>query len=202
MDGRQPSKIPSVALPIRNHVQPSALFVESMSLCHKGSERTVSPFISTGITAPVGRRNSRCPMTLSIEVIDPEWVVNEMYVLLSWVNISSSSFFIRVWIVIFRVSIPCSRGLEDFRKGRKISKTFFQNRDLMEMRRNTYIVNRMSLSNVRLPQLILLGKFGFKSVCWEFVVNIGFAATPVTSMDPDHFAQQFLNFWHEGLLRW
>ena len=72
----------------------------------------------------------------------------------------------------------------------------------MEMRRNTHIVNRMSLSNVRLPQLIFLGKSGLKSVCWEFVVDIGFAATPVTSMDPDDFAKQFLNFWHERLLRW
>ena len=48
-----------------------------------GSEMVVSPLISTGIIAPVGRRNSRCPITLSIEAIDPECVVNEMYMLSS-----------------------------------------------------------------------------------------------------------------------
>ena len=72
-------------------------FLKSTNLFHNGSERGsfISAFISTGITAPVGRRNSRCPITLNIEAIDPEWVVNEMYVLSSWVNISSSSFFSR-----------------------------------------------------------------------------------------------------------
>lgn len=43
----------------------------------------VSAFIKTGIKAPVGSRNSRCPITLRSEAIEPEWVVNEMYVLLS-----------------------------------------------------------------------------------------------------------------------
>ncbi len=81
------------------------------NLFYNGSAWAISALINTGITAPVGRRNSRCPITLRSEAIDPECVVNEIYVLSSWVNISSSSFFMRVWIIKFRVSGSYWRGI-------------------------------------------------------------------------------------------
>ena len=68
--------------------------------------------------------------------------------------------------------------------------------------KNTYIVNRMSLSNIRAPQLILFGKPGLKSVCWVFFADITSAAAPVTSMDADDFAERLFDFWDEWLLRW
>ena len=48
---------------------------------HFESDRTT--LINTGITPPVRRRNSRWPTRRSMEAIDPEWLVNDMYVLLS-----------------------------------------------------------------------------------------------------------------------
>lgn len=63
-------------------------------------------------------------------------------------------------------------------------------------------MNGVSLSNVRAPQLILLGKSGLKSVSGEVGVDVGSAAAPVTGVDPDYFAKHFLDFWDEWLLSW
>ena len=82
-----------------------------MTLFYDDSEGAVSAFTNTGITAPVGKRNLRCPITLSSEAIDPEWVVNEMYVLSSREYISSSSFFIRVWILSSESVLPMRESL-------------------------------------------------------------------------------------------
>ena len=48
-----------------------------------------SAFTKTGITAPVPKRKGRCLMARSKAAMDPEWLVNEINVLLSWVNTSS-----------------------------------------------------------------------------------------------------------------
>ena len=77
-----------------------------MILFYNDSEGAVSAFTNTGITAPVGKRNSRWPITLSSEAIDPEWVVNEMYVLSSREYMSSRSFVIRVWILVSESVLP------------------------------------------------------------------------------------------------
>ena len=72
------------------------LFFQPANVLYDGSALVKLALTNTGIKAPVGMRNSRCPITLRSEAIDPEWVVNEIYVLPSWVNISSSSFFMRI----------------------------------------------------------------------------------------------------------
>ena len=65
-----------------------------------------------------------------------------------------------------------------------------------------YIMNRMTLSNIRAPQFILLGKSGLKCKCSEVGVDISLAAAPVTGMNPNYFAKQFFDFGNEWPLSW
>ena len=66
----------------------------------------------------------------------------------------------------------------------------------------TYIMNRMTFSDVRAPQLILFGKSGLNCICREVGVDVSFAAAPVTGMNPNYFAKQFFDFGNEWLLSW
>lgn len=65
-----------------------------------------------------------------------------------------------------------------------------------------YIMNRMTLSNIRAPQFILLRKSGLKCICGEVGVDISLAAAPVTGMNPNYFAKQFFDFGNEWPLSW
>ena len=125
----------------------------TLSLGHWGSGRVNSAFTNTGIKAPVGSRNSRCPITLRSEAIDPEWVVNEMYVLTSLVNTSSSSCFMRVWIVFYcqYCNIEDVCWITDWTLPRYSTKLSNQPDRGNNDAANTYIVNRMSLSNLWAP---------------------------------------------------
>ena len=60
----------------------------------------------------------------------------------------------------------------------------------------------MIFSNIRAPHLVLFGKAGLKGVRWEIFVDVSFAAPSVTGMDPDYFAEQFLDFRDAWLMGW
>lgn len=120
---------------------------------------------------------------------------------------SSSSFFVRAYIMFlgqyclfgefsgFWESVRCKNRRQlsqDSRVGQK------QKYDAV----HTYIMNRMSFSNVRAPQLILLGEPELKSICWEIPVDVIFVTTAITGMDPNYFAKQFFDCWYKGLVSW
>lgn len=52
--------------------------VEGSILIDGGVAYIVSAFTSTGITAPVTKLKSRCPISDRIAAMEPEWLVKEM----------------------------------------------------------------------------------------------------------------------------
>lgn len=57
--------------------------------------RIVSAFTRAGMTAPVFRLKAWWPIAWRMAPIEPEWLVNEIQVLRSWMNTSSKSVFMR-----------------------------------------------------------------------------------------------------------